>query len=83
MSPVALVLSRVALVLYLCCLMLHSCCVTETLSFNDLALKSSKEIGTLGIKLDRNMAFNTHIKNICRKAGQRLSALLGISSYLD
>ena len=40
-------------------------------------------MGTLGIKLDRNMAFNTHIKNICRKAGQRLSALLRISSYLD
>ena len=33
------------------------------------------------ITLDRNS--NTHIKNICRKAGQKLSALLRISPYLD
>ena len=37
----------------------------------------------LGITLDRNMNFHTHIKNICRKAGQKLSALLRISLYLD
>ena len=37
----------------------------------------------LGITLDRSMGFNTHIKNICRKAGQKLSALLRISPYLD
>ena len=37
----------------------------------------------LGIILDRNKGFNTHIKNICRKAGQKLSILLRISPYLD
>ena len=56
---------------------------TETLSYNDLALKNSKEVEILGITLDRSMGFNTHIKNICRKAGQKLSALLRISPYLD
>ena len=55
---------------------------TETLSFNDLALKNSKEVEILGITLDRSMGFNTHIKNICRKAGQKLSTLLRISPYL-
>ena len=25
----------------------------------------------LGITLDKSMGFNTHIKNICRKAGQK------------
>ena len=29
------------------------------------------------------MNFHTHIKNICTKAGQKLSALLRISPYLD
>ena len=29
------------------------------------------------------MGFNTHIKNICKKAGRKLSALLRISPYLD
>ena len=48
---------------------------TETLSFNDLALKNSKEVEILGITLDRSMGFSTHIKNICRKAGQNLKAL--------
>ena len=56
---------------------------TKTLSFNDLALRNSKEVEILGITLDRSMSFNTHIKNICRKEGQKLSALLRISPYLD
>ena len=38
---------------------------------------------TLGITLDRNMNFHTHIKNICRKGGQKLSALLRLTPYLD
>ena len=48
-------------------------------NFNNLAIKNSKEVEILGITLDRNMNFHTHIKNICRKAGQKLSALLRIS----
>ena len=54
----------------------------ETLNFNNLAIKNSKEVKVLGITLDRNMNFHTHITNICRKAGQKLSALLRISPYL-
>ena len=38
----------------------------ESLCFNDLALKNGKEVEILGITLDGSMAFNTHIKNICR-----------------
>ena len=56
---------------------------TETLRFNDLTLKNSKEVEIVGITLDRSMDFNTHIKNIRRKAGRKLSALLRISPYLD
>ena len=53
------------------------------LNFNNLATKNSKEMEILGITLDRSMNFHTHIKNICRKAGQKLSALLRISPLLD
>ena len=56
---------------------------TETLSYNDLALKNSKEVEILGITLDRSMGFNTHIKNICRKADQKPSVLFRISHFLD
>ena len=48
---------------------------TETLNFNNLAIKNSKEVEILGITLNRNMNFHTHVKNIFRKAGQKLSAL--------
>ena len=55
----------------------------EVLNFNNLIIKSSKEVEILGIKIDNNLNFNNHIKSICRKAGQKLSApLLRISSNL-
>ena len=55
----------------------------EVLNFNNLTIKSSKEVEILGIKIDNNLDFNNHIKSICSKAGQKLSALLRISSYLN
>ena len=55
---------------------------TETLNFNNVAINCSKEVEILRIMLDRNMNFHTHIKSICRKAGQKLSALLRISTYV-
>ena len=54
---------------------------TETLSFNNLALKN-RDVEILGITLDRSMGFITHIKNICRKVGQKLSTLLRSSPYV-
>ena len=41
----------------------------ETLNFNNLAIKNSKEVEILRIALDRKINFHTHIKSICRKAG--------------
>ena len=55
---------------------------TETLSSNNLALKNSRDVEILGITLDRSMGFNTRIKNICRKVGQKLSTLLKSSPYV-
>ena len=55
----------------------------KVLNFNNLIIESSKEVGILGIKIDKNLNFNNHIKSICRKAGQKLSALLRISSNLN
>ena len=55
----------------------------EVLNFNNLIIERSKEVEILGIKIDKNLNFNNHIKSICRKAGQKLSALLRISSNLN
>ena len=44
---------------------------SELLNLNDLNLKNCKEVEILGVTLDRNLNFKRHIKNICRKAGQK------------
>ena len=38
-----------------------------------------KEEEILGIKIDRKLSFQQHIKNISKKAGQELNTLLRIS----
>ena len=53
------------------------------LNLNDLNLKNCREVEVLGITIDRNLNFKGHIKNICRNAGQKLSALLRISSHIN
>ena len=55
----------------------------EVCNFNNLTVKSSKEVDVLGIKIDNNLNFNSHIKSVCRKAGQKLSAHLRMSSNLN
>ena len=40
------------------------------------------EVEILGIKIDQKLSFHQHIKNISKKAGQKVSALLRICPYL-
>ena len=56
---------------------------SELLNLNDINLKNCKEVDVLGITIDRKLNFKGHIKNIYRKAGQQLSALLRISSHIN
>ena len=44
---------------------------------------NSKEVKILGIKIDRKLSFHQHIKTICKKAVQKLRALLRTSLYLE
>ena len=55
----------------------------EVLNFNNLTIKSSKELEIFGIKVENDLNFNNHIKSICWKAGQKLHALLRISFNLN
>ena len=62
----------------------HYMCLGENLDDNLYNLiKSSIEVEILGIKIDNNLNFNNHLKSICRKAGQKLSAFLRISTNLN
>ena len=56
---------------------------SELLNLNHLNLKNCKEVEVLRITIDRNLNFKGHIKNICRKACQKLSTLLRISSHIN
>ena len=56
---------------------------SELLKLKDLILKNFKEVEVLGITVDINLSFKGHMKNICRKPGQKLSPLLRISSHIN
>ena len=51
--------------------------------FDNLLLENSKEEVVLGVTIGNKLTFDSHIKNICRKASQKLGALLRITSYLN
>ena len=51
--------------------------------YDNLILKNSDEEDILGVTIDRKLTFHQHTKKLCRKAGQKLSALLRLSLYLD
>ena len=51
--------------------------------FDDLLKENSKEEVVLGITIDIKLTFDSHIKNVCRKADQKLGALLRITNYLN
>ena len=50
---------------------------------DNLTLKNSNEEEILGATIYRKLTFHQHIKKMCRKAGQKLSALLRLSPYRD
>ena len=51
--------------------------------YDNLTLKNSNEEEILGVTTDRILTFHQHTKKMCRKAGQKLSALLRLSPYFE
>ena len=59
----------------------------DKFEFDNLLLENSKaetvsETGS-DITLDNKLTLDSHVKNICRKAGQKLGALLKITNHLN
>ena len=44
--------------------------------YDNLTVKKSNEEVLLGVTIDRKLTFHQRIKTMCRKASQKLSALL-------
>ena len=45
--------------------------------------KNNKEEINLGVTIDSKLIFDSHIKRMCKEAGQKLSVLSRISDFID
>ena len=54
----------------------------QKIIFNNNEIASSNEEKLLGILFDSKLNFDSHIASLCKKAGQKLSALPRINHYL-
>ena len=55
---------------------------TRKIVLNNNEIASSNEEKLLGIHLDSKLNFDSHITSLCKKAGQKRSALARINHYL-
>ena len=46
----------------------------ETFNFKDVCYKNSKEEVILGITINNKLNFDSHIRKMCKKSGQKLNA---------
>ena len=49
---------------------------------NNVQIKNSNKVTLLGIIIDKNVTFKTHISELCRRASYKLHSLGGIKKYL-
>ena len=47
---------------------------TDKFEFDNLLFENSKEEAALGVPSGSKLTFDSHFKDICRKAGQKLGA---------
>ena len=57
--------------------------VNETFVYNYTETKNSKEEKILRISIDNKLRFKSHMKNLCKKASQKMWALSRLINYLN
>ena len=50
-------------------------------SYDNITIKNVSEEKILGITIDNKLTFKNHLKNICKKANQKLNALARITKF--
>ena len=50
---------------------------------DDITLVAEKYVKLLGVNLDKKKNYDTHIQQICKKAGNHLNALKRLSPYIS
>ena len=58
-------------------------CAENTFTHNGKKFKNSKEETIFGVIIDKKLTFHSHVKRICKKPVQKLSALSQISAFTD
>ena len=56
---------------------------TNTLNTEEVCIKSSKCEKLLGVNIDNHLTFETHVESLCKKASQKLNALLRVTWSLN
>ena len=57
--------------------------VNETFVYDNTEMKNSKEEKILGVIIDNKLRFKSHVKNLCKKASQKIWALSRLINYLN
>ena len=57
-------------------------CIEKEMSFVEKAIKSSSTVELLGITLDKNLNFKSHIENICCKANNEIKPFFEFEVFL-
>ena len=52
----------------------------ETFIFKDTNMNNSKEEKILGVTIDNKLTFSSHIRELCKKASQKIPLLSRISN---
>ena len=55
----------------------------ESFIFKDTIMNNSKEEKMLGVTIDNRLTFSSHIRKLCKKASQKISAFSRISNQLN
>ena len=68
----------------MCHLMIFSNkCSKATVIIRSSTFKESEYEKMLGITVDKKLRFRKHIEDLCKKANQKLHALVRLSTYID
>ena len=54
-----------------------------TVSIDNTSIIPEEEVSLLGVTLDNNLNFNSHMSKICKEASKRINTLLRIAKYLN
>ena len=66
-----------------CHLLLSKNCASSKMKIDNIEIENSESEKLLGIQVDCNLNFNSHLNTLCKKASSKIHALARISPYLD